>query len=100
METHNIQIGGRLYPMTLEVDEVKNVQEAAKLVDRHIATLKSQYAISDRIDLMAMAALQIATQTGSNHTEVSPPLSGSETNDWPVDRMDQLLLRIQEVLAR
>lgn len=100
METHNIQIGGRSYPMTLEVDEVKNVQEAAKLVDRHIATLKSQYAISDRIDLMAMAALQIATQTGSNHTEVSSSSSGIETNDWPADRMDQLLLRIQEVLAR
>ncbi|MDA0728698.1 MAG: cell division protein ZapA [Bacteroidetes bacterium] len=100
METHNIHIGGRTYPMTLEVDEVNKVQEAARLVDRHIATLKSQYAISDRIDLMAMAALQIAAQTGSSPSKVSSPSSESSTFDWPVDRMDQLLLRIQEVLAR
>ena len=68
METLDITLGGRTYPLTLSPEEVDVVRAAAEVVEAQIAQLKSQYAISDRIDLMAMAALQIAVQAQSNAT--------------------------------
>ena len=68
METLDITLGGRTYPLTLSPEEVDVVRAAAEAVEAQIAQLKSQYAISDRIDLMAMAALQIAVQAQSNAT--------------------------------
>ena len=66
METLDVKLGGRSYPLTLSPEEVDVVRAAAQAVEAQIAQLKSQYAITDRIDLMAMAALQIAVQAQSN----------------------------------
>ena len=68
METLDVSLGGRSYPLTLSPEEVSVVRAAAEAVEAQIAQLKAQYAISDRIDLMAMAALQIAVQAQSGAT--------------------------------
>ena len=97
METLEVKLGGRSYPLTLSPEEVDIVRQSAEAVEAQIAQLKSQYAITDRIDLMAMAALQIAVQSRSGDTS-SPPPSGS-SDPWPKERVDDLLQRIQEALA-
>jgi hypothetical protein len=79
METLEVKLGGRTYPLTLSPEEVDIVRQ------------------SDRIDLMAMAALQIAVQSRSGGT---PSASPSDPSDpWPKERVDDLLQRIQEALA-
>ncbi|MGB1635314.1 MAG: cell division protein ZapA [Flavobacteriales bacterium] len=95
METLDIKLGGRTYPLTLSPDEVDVVRAAAEAVEAQITQLKSQYAISDRIDLMAMAALQIAVQSRTSGTSQPTPAAGPP---WPAEEVDLLLQRIQDAL--
>ncbi len=96
MEKLDISLGGRSYPLTLSPNEVDVVQEAAKAVEAQIAQLKSQYAISDRIDLMAMAALQIAVQAQASGK--SPKSQPNAETSWPSEQIEHLLQRIQSAL--
>ena len=99
METLDITLGGRTYPLTLSPEEVDVVRAAAKAVEAQIAQLKSQYAISDRIDLMAMAALQIAVQAQSNATSAGSTSKPVAEDAWPQARVDELLSRIHAALT-
>ena len=99
METLDITLGGRTYPLTLSPEEVAVVRAAAEAVEAQIAQLKSQYAISDRIDLMAMAALQIAVQAQSNATPAGSTPQPVAEDAWPQARVDELLSRIQAALT-
>ena len=95
METLDVKLGGRSYPLTLSPEEVDVVRAAAQAVEAQIAQLKSQYAITDRIDLMAMAALQIAVQAQSNAPQ---PAKGSADAAWSGAEVEDLLQRIQKAL--
>ena len=95
METLDVKLGGRSYPLTLSPEEVDVVRAAAEAVEAQIAQLKSQYAISDRIDLMAMAALQIAVQAQSTSPQ---PAAGSGDVAWSSAEVEDLLQRIQKAL--
>lgn len=99
METLDITLGGRTYPLTLAPEEVDVVRAAAKAVEAQIAQLKSQYAISDRIDLMAMAALQIAVQAQSKTPPADTVVQPVADEAWPQARVDELLERIQAALS-
>lgn len=95
METLDVKLGGRSYPLTLSPEEVDVVRAAAQAVEAQIAQLKSQYAITDRIDLMAMAALQIAVQAQTNAPQ---PAQGSADASWSHAEVENLLQRIQKAL--
>ena len=99
METLDVSLGGRSYPLTLSPEEVGVVRAAAEAVEAQIAQLKAQYAISDRIDLMAMAALQIAVQAKSQNAGSTGQSNGDAAADpWPTAQVDDLLKRIQQAL--
>ena len=59
-ETINIEIAGRSYPLTVSIEEVDGIISAAEEIDAMIAKLKSQFAVKDRNDLLAMTALQLS----------------------------------------
>ena len=99
METLDITLGGRTYPLTLSPEEVDVVRAAAEAVEAQIAQLKSQYAISDRIDLMAMAALQIAVQAQSNAAPAGTSPQPAANEAWPQAKVDELLKRIHAALS-
>lgn len=101
METLEVKLGGRTYPLTLSPEEVDIVRQSAEAVEAQIAQLKSQYAITDRIDLMAMAALQIAVQAKSQNAGSNGPSKGdgdAAAAPWPTAQVDDLLKRIQQAL--
>jgi len=56
-----VSIAGRVYPLTISASDEEIVRKAAKRVDDQIKQLQSAYAVKDRQDLFAMAALQSAT---------------------------------------
>ena len=97
METLEVTLGGRTYPLTLSPEEVQAVREAAAAVEQQISDLKRQYAITDRIDLMAMAALQIAVQSKSQKPKDASSDAGPA---WPQGDIDSLLQRIHDALDR
>ena len=74
-ETINIEIAGRSYPLTVSIEEVDGIISAAEEIDEMIANLKSQFAVKDRNDLLAMTALQLSLrikEIESNGEKESP----------------------------
>jgi cell division protein ZapA len=53
----NINIGNRVYPLTIERDEEELIRRAAKRVNDNMKELGSTYDVSDKQDLLAMTAL-------------------------------------------
>jgi len=55
-------IAGRTYPLKIEESEVEIVQKAALLINQKLKDLELKYGVKDIQNLLAMTALQIATQ--------------------------------------
>jgi len=56
-----ITVAQRVYPLVVDQAEEENIRKAAKLLDGIIKEYEGQYAVKDKQDLLAMAALKIAT---------------------------------------
>jgi hypothetical protein len=56
-------VAGRTYPLTVNKGEQDKVEKAASDINNAIQLLKENYAVKDMQDLLAMAALQIATKS-------------------------------------
>ena len=54
-----VTIAGRTYPLTVADGEAARVREAAGRIDELVQRFQRDYGVSDRQDLMAMAALQL-----------------------------------------
>jgi cell division protein ZapA len=57
-----VNIAGRIYPVTVKLAEEEQVRAAAKRVDDSVKNLLENYAVKDKQDLLAMTALQLATE--------------------------------------
>ncbi|MFL2585560.1 MAG: cell division protein ZapA [Parvicellaceae bacterium] len=65
-----VSIGGRTYPLTINRDEEEKIRKAAAEIDKSIKDLKNNYAVIDMQDLLAMTALQFASDTVSTNNSV------------------------------
>ncbi len=57
-----IEIAGRAYPLTIHPDEEENIRTAAQEINDSITRLKTSYPLTDKQDLLAMAALEVTTR--------------------------------------
>lgn len=57
-----VTIAGRSYPITVSDREEPFVHEAVKKINDRVKHLESAYSVKDKQDLLAMVALQFATQ--------------------------------------
>lgn len=57
-----VNIAGRMYPLTIESDEEETIRKAAGTINDNIKHLQENYAVKDMQDLLAMTALQSATE--------------------------------------
>lgn len=57
-----VTISGRSYPLTVNAAEDVRVNEAAKLINDRVQHLEKTFLVKDKQDLLAMVALQFATQ--------------------------------------
>lgn len=74
----NVSIGGRKYPLTVASKDEAMVKNIAADLDKTITSLKENYAVQDRQDLLAMAALQVAVKQASKN---SSPAESSVDSD-------------------
>lgn len=81
-----VSIGGRIYPITVSASEEDKVRAAAKKVEDNLKLLQSSYAVKDKQDLLAMTALQMATE------QVAKPAPGQ------VMVADEDLLEIEKLI--
>ena len=100
-ETINIEIAGRSYPLTVSLEEVDGIISAAEEIDAMIANLKSQFAVQDRNDLLAMTALQLSLKikeiesSGGSQTKAQ---SGSSSEN--IEEDIKLAASVEDLLQR
>lgn len=87
-----VVVAGRSYPLSLNEGEEERVLRAADSINQAIQVLKENYAVKDMQDLLAMAALQMATKSAkdappaaeADYSSVEKALKGLE------DELDQI----------
>ncbi|KAA3652092.1 MAG: cell division protein ZapA [Bacteroidetes bacterium] len=57
-----VNIANRIYPLTVKQDEEENIRLATKEINEMIKEYEQNYAVKDKQDLLAMCALQFASQ--------------------------------------
>ena len=97
-ETINIEIAGRSYPLTVSIEEVDGIISAAEEIDAMIAKLKSQFAVKDRTDLLAMTALQLSLRI--KEIESGGAKSAPEENSENKEEDLKLAKSVEDLLQR
>jgi len=57
-----IKIANRVYPLTVESSEEEGIRNAAEKINKSIDDFERLYSVKDKQDLIAMAALKVATR--------------------------------------
>lgn len=82
-----IELAGRAYPLTIRPDEEENIRLAANEINESITRLKAGYPLTDKQDLLAMAALEVTTRA-LNAARPGTPAIEKEV----LDELERLLL--------
>ncbi len=65
-----VNIGGRVYPLTIDPKEEESIRKAAESINHNIKELQENYAVRDTQDLLAMTALQYASTVTKEKKDV------------------------------
>ena len=57
-----LSIANRVYPLTITPDQEEGLRSAAQKIDLTIKQFEKSYSVQDKQDVLAMCALQFATQ--------------------------------------
>ena len=74
-----VTIANRQYPLKIKRADEERVRKAAKLLNDRIKEYESQYAVSDKLDIVTMCAMQFASELVNTQEEVSLDRSENET---------------------
>jgi cell division protein ZapA len=69
----NVVIGGRTYPLKVNVGEEVQIQKAAEDINRAIRLLQENYAVKDMQDLLAMSSLQLLSKASNRMNKSDEP---------------------------
>lgn len=65
-----VVIGGRTYPLTINRSEEEKIRKAVSEIEKNVKDLKNNYAVVDMQDLLAMTALEYATDSVKKNSSV------------------------------
>ena len=72
-----ISIADRVYPLTVDMTQEEGLRSAAKKIDLMIKQFEESYAVRDKQDVLAMCALQFATQV--EQKQLDNAIDGTDT---------------------
>ena len=64
-----LSIADRVYPLTVDVSQEEGLRSASKKIDAMIKQFEENYAVRDKQDVLAMCALQFASQMEQKNVE-------------------------------
>ncbi len=64
-----INIGDRVYPLKISAREEEYVRKAAKLLNEKMGFFNSNFSVKDKVDGLAMAALEFAVDSLNKSNE-------------------------------
>ncbi|MBT8265773.1 MAG: cell division protein ZapA [Bacteroidia bacterium] len=83
-----LSIANRVYPLTIEPSQEEGLRKAAQKIDTMIKQFEQSYSVRDKQDVLAMCALQFASQTEQNVIDKD---NMNEEVDQKLRALDQLL---------
>ncbi|WP_347052725.1 cell division protein ZapA [Flavobacterium olei] len=72
-----ISIADRVYPLTVEPAQEEGLRSASKKIDAMIKQFEENYAVRDKQDVLAMCALQFASQV--EQKQIDNAIDGEDT---------------------
>ena len=84
-----LSIADRVYPLTVDPSQEEAMRSASKKIDNMIKQFEENYAVRDKQDVLAMCALQFASQL--EQKQIDKSVDNVETNER--------LKKINELLA-
>lgn len=87
-----ISIADRVYPLTVEPTQEEGLRTASKKIDATIRKFEENYAVRDKQDVLAMCALQFASQIEQKQIDKSTDL------DDAFERLQKLDDKIESFL--
>ena len=87
-----IAIADRIYPMTVEPPQEEGLRTASKKIDVLIKQYEENYAVRDKQDVLAMCALQFASEL--ENKQIENAIDGTET----IERIKKLNALLDQYL--
>ena len=88
MQKIKLNIGNRVYPLSVDTNQEEILRKAAKQINQMINDYESKYAVRDKQDSLAMCALQILSQSKTF----------SNDNDKEIFEIGEKLNKIKELI--
>ena len=88
-----ISIADRVYPLTVDLSQEEGLRSASKKIDVMMKQFEENYAVRDKQDVLAMCALQFASQ--SEQKQIDNYIDGKETIER-IKKINDLLNRYLE----
>ncbi len=89
-----LSIADRVYPLTVEHSQEEGLRSASKKIDVMIKQFEENYAVRDKQDVLAMCALQFASQVEQKQ------LDNSNNNDEAFKRLQKLDEKLSKILSK
>ncbi|MCH1538471.1 cell division protein ZapA [Flavobacteriaceae bacterium] len=83
-----LTIADRVYPLTVAPDQEESLRKSAKKIEAMIKQLEQNYAVRDKQDVLAMCALQYATQLEQKSTT---EIEDNTTDDQKITHLIEMI---------
>ncbi|QRM90506.1 cell division protein ZapA [Lacinutrix sp. WUR7] len=87
-----LSIANRVYPLTISPNQEEGLRKAAKKIEAMITQFEQSYSVRDKQDVLAMCALQFASQTEQKS------IDKDNVNEHVEDKLNALNELLQEHL--
>ena len=85
-----LSIANRVYPLTIDPSQEEGLRKAAKKIEAMIKQFEQSYSVQDKQDVLAMCALQFASQIEQKSIDTE---TVSEEVEEKLIALDKLLLQ-------
>uniref|UniRef100_UPI00404B78CC cell division protein ZapA n=1 Tax=Flavobacterium sp. TaxID=239 RepID=UPI00404B78CC len=89
-----LSIADRVYPLTIDSSQEEGLRSASKKIDEMIKQFEQNYAVRDKQDVLAMCALQFASQVEQKKVEIV------EIETSSLVRLQNLDKKLSELLSK
>lgn len=89
-----LSIADRVYPLTVDMSQEEGLRSASKKIDTMIKQFEQNYAVRDKQDVLAMCALQFASQVEQKQIEKT------EDHQESLERLKKLDLLMSHYLDK
>ncbi len=83
-----ISIADRIYPLTVDPNQEEALRTASKKIDVTIKQFEESYAVRDKQDVLAMCALQFASQAEQKQIDI---VTQNKSENLKIAQLNELI---------